>query len=261
MSELLLAGADDRTAPDPVTGLNKYGCAPWPRPKAVALGTCTASSPSRIAIEAADAARRELLAAAIHGDLLAVSERMYEKLRADLAQLLLLNRIPGTQIVLTPSGTDAEYLATLLCLRDRTRRLCNIAFGPSDAGSGSAIAAGWRHFNASVPAGEQRVKGAPIDDVIADLVDIRTLRLRHADGALREPGEIDDEARDVVRVALDHECRVMLHVVAHSKTAMHAPSLGTVAEMWGRHPDQIDVLVDAAQGRFSRRGLDRKSVV
>jgi hypothetical protein len=255
VSELLVLGGDDRTAVNLETGLNSYGCAPWLRPETVPLGTCTGSSPSTVAINGAEAARRTLHAAAARGDFSAVSEQMYESIREDLAEMLVLGRASGTQIALTASGTDAEYLATLLCLRDRTRALCNIAFGPSDAGSGSAVAAGWRHFNSAVPTGERRVKGTPIDNEIADLVDIWTLALRHDDGALRAPGEIDREARHVVERALERDCRVLLHVVAHSKTAMHAPSLGALADIRRRYPDRVDVLVDAAQGRFSRRGL------
>ncbi len=47
---------------------------------------------------------------------------------------------------------------------------------------------------------------------------------------------------------------VLLHLVAHSKTGVHAPSL-TCIERLRRTSEDVAVVIDAAQGRFSRRGL------
>jgi hypothetical protein len=47
---------------------------------------------------------------------------------------------------------------------------------------------------------------------------------------------------------------VLLHIVAHSKTGVHAPSLWCV-ERLRKISEDVVVVVDAAQGRFSRRGL------
>ncbi len=255
LEELLVLGGDDRMRPDPATGLNNYGCAPYPRPEVLALGSCTASSPSQPAFEAAEKAREILLEACRAGTLAEAAQAMYSAIRREVAELLALHRAPGSQVILMPSGTDAEYLATLLALGDRSTPLCNIVSGPSEVGSGTTLAAGGHHFNAQVPAGGQRVRGEAIDEAIARLVRVETIVLRRDDGLMREPEEIDAEAERLANAALDDASRVLVHIVAHSKTGVHAPNLDAVDRIRARAPDRVDVIIDAAQGRVSRRGL------
>ncbi|MGI4955891.1 MAG: hypothetical protein ACRYGM_29130, partial [Janthinobacterium lividum] len=62
---LLVQGGDERLALDPATGLNRYGCAPHPRPGVTEFASCTSSSVSPAGLAAAEAARRTLLAEAL----------------------------------------------------------------------------------------------------------------------------------------------------------------------------------------------------
>lgn len=47
----------------------------------------------------------------------------------------------------------------------------------------------------------------------------------------------------------------MVHVVSHSKTGVHAPSLPCIRSIQAAYPEDVVVMIDAAQGRISRRGL------
>jgi hypothetical protein len=66
--------------------------------------------------------------------------------------------------------------------------------------------------------------------------------------------EIDAEVVELVVEAIEAEATVLLHIVAHSKTGVHAPSLWCVDRL-RKISEDVSVVVDAAQGRFSRRGL------
>ena len=124
---------------------------------------------------------------------------------------------------------------------------------PTEVGSGTLLAASGKHFDEQSPSGRdvevatEAVSGHPLS---VETVDVRT-----ADGTLREPDEIDAEVEVAVRTAVAGGSVVILHVVAHSKTGVHAPSLELVSELEERYGDRLHVVVDAAQGRISRRGL------
>lgn len=253
LDELLLAGADARIELDD-SGLNKYGSAPRHR-EAVPFGSCTASSPSPLALAAARRAHAELRDAAARGQLDAYVEARFREQRVALARWLHADRVPGAEVVLTPSGTDAELLASTLALADATRPLCNIISGPAEVGSGTTLAAGGHHFSSVTPRGGPVESGSPLSGRLSARVNIELLVLRDETGRMHDPALLDDRAQAMVEAAVARGERVLLHIVAHSKTGAHAPSLARVAALRRRFGEDLSVLVDAAQGRFSRRGL------
>lgn len=251
---LLVAGGDGRMSLHPISGLNKYGCAPEPR-DVLAVGSCTASSPSPRAIQAVEDAREVLLRALNEDDLVAVSHEMMRDIRVELAHELSLDQVPGAQVILTPSGTDAEMLGVSLALRDDERPLCNIVSGPAEVGSGTTDAAAGRHFDDQTPRGANSTAGEPVNDVLSERVHVETIDLRDDRGKMRPEAELDAQCRAMVAQAVTRGERVMVHIVAHSKTGAHAPSLGCVRGIQAQYPDDVVVMIDAAQGRISRRGL------
>ena len=82
-----------------------------------------------------------------------------------------------------------------------------------------------------------------------------TVGVRRPDGSTRDAEEIDHEMRALVERGVECGNDVLVHVVAHSKTGMHAPSLDLLKDLERRFADRLHVVVDAAQGRISRRGL------
>jgi hypothetical protein len=251
--ELLLKGSDSRAQVTDGT-MNRYGCRPYPR-SATPFGSCTSSSPLPDVYEAAVKQHQRLQAAACAGKLDQEVRAGYARIVRGIKHQLELNRVAGVEVVLTPSGTDAEYLAVLLALGKRARPLHNIVVGPREVGSGTQWAAGARHFDSVTPHSSNHEPGTPVVKSVADLVTVSTVQLRTVDGSVRDSGEIDAEVEALCDQAVHNGERVLLHIVAHSKTGVHAPSLATARALCQRHGQHIEVLVDAAQGRVSRRGL------
>lgn len=251
--ELLTRGSDSRTHTIDGT-MNRYGCRPYPR-AALPFGSCTASSPSPEVYEAAAELHLQLRTAARENAFEEQAGKAYARVTANLRQQLCLEEVPDVEIALTPSGTDAEFLATLLSLGNRQRELVNIVVGPHEVGSGSENAAAGKHFDECTPHGTRCAPGASVCESVAGRVFAQTVHLRDDTGKVREPEELDGEVQDLAQRALAGGRRVLLHIVAHSKTGVHAPRLELARALQRQHPDEVDVIVDAAQGRVSRRGL------
>jgi hypothetical protein len=157
-------------------------------------------------------------------------------------------------IALAPSGTDVELLALALAAGATDRAIMNVVVGPSEVGSGTRLAAACCHYDGLTPSGLAVRIGEPVDAELASRVDVRTVELRTAAGEMLNESEIDAAVIELFVEANDADAITFLHVVAHSKTGVHAPSLSCV-ERLRKASDDVVVVVDAAQGRFSRRGL------
>ncbi len=252
---LLVSGGDGRMRISPNTGLNKYGCAPRIR-DAVPFGSCTASSPIELGLEGAREVRATLRVAARDGaeGVALEVDRVFEQLRGRLLRQLEIDPA-SVQVAFCPSGTDAEYLALALVRQGSDQPVVNIVSGPSEVGGGTTHAAAGRHFDPFTPDGAEQVPGTPLDEEFAEAVRVRTIDLRDDEGLMRDDALLDEIATRMVEQAVEAGSRVMLHVVAHSKTGVHAPSLECVEALRNRYGARLTVLVDAAQGRLSRRGL------
>lgn len=158
--------------------------------------------------------------------------------------------------MLTPSGTDAELMVLELFARRSDSAIENVIVGPAEVGSGTSVAAGALHFDELLPNGGIGVPRTAVDDELAERTTVRRVGMRDGHGVERTDGEIDDEVRELVATARGRGARVLIHVVAHSKTGVHAPSLAAVDELAERYGSDVGVVIDAAQGRFSRRGLN-----
>jgi hypothetical protein len=169
-----------------------------------------------------------------------------------LRELLTL---PGdVDIALAPSGTDVEMLALALAAGSGNRPVVNIVVGPSEVGSGTPLAAACRNYDTLTPSGLRVNSGEPVDARLGSLVDVRTVELRTAAGDMLSESEIDAAVIELFVEANDADAIPLVHIVAHSKTGVHAPSLACV-ERLRKIDEDVVVVVDAAQGRFSRRGL------
>lgn len=251
LADLLASGGDSRLDVDPRTGLNRYGCGFRPEPGLLHLGSCTGSTVTEHGFDAA----HDLLTAVTGsgGPAPTAMASAHDDVRRRLKELLLPDGDPA-DVVLTPSGTDAEYVTLDLAAR-AGHPIVNIVTAPHEVGSGTVRAAGALHFDAITPNGSARDVGTPVDADLADRTSTVTVAVRRADGEARDADDIDDEMRALVERTLEGPSDVMVHVVAHSKTGMHAPTLGLLAELEHRFSDRLHVVVDAAQGRISRRGL------
>lgn len=246
---LLIEGGDHRQEIDPETGRTVYGAAVVAPRDVVPLGTATSSSlPADLfplvldvasQLDAADPMERERLLA-----------RVLDEVRDDLARTL---RLPAdTDVALTPSGTDAHYLALAVAFRP-TDSVCSIVVGADES---TLQAVSGRHYSPRVPRSDLRVAtGAPVPGLGAERVRTVHIRLRDAEGRLRAEAEVDGEVAAAVSEAMVRGERPFLHAMAASATGHSAPSEGMLSALDAWFGDELVVLVNAAQGRFRRSEL------
>lgn len=261
LASWMAAGGDERQVLLEATGLTKYRTAHEPRDN-VPLGSCTASSPSRHAWRAmsAELARWREAAnpdAAIEGSALTTRQR--------LRNLLGLPR--QARLALLPSGTDAIYLVSAVALQG-VDHVHHVVVGASELGGGTLIASRGEVFSPRVPLdrgqGVLAEVGAPVDE-LSGRCSATPVYLRAPDGERLDIERIDAEVAEVARAAAARGERAIVHLVAHSKTGLRAPSMQAMLSLQSELGDRLVVLVDAAQGRVApadvRHALDHGFVV
>jgi hypothetical protein len=248
LEQLLTCGGDTRLDIDPRSGCNRYACGCRPA-DVISFGSCTSSTVSPLGFAAAGAALRQIDAAANQS---AAAHDLAAEIRSRLRELLTLP--DDVDIALAPSGTDVEFLALLLAAGGGNRPVVNILVGPSETGSGTPFAAAGCHYDPQTPDGLKTIAGQPVDPLLASRVDVRTVDLRTPRGDMLSESEIEAAVIEPFVEAIDAGAIVLVHLVAHSKTGVHAPSIACVDRLRDISDDVV-VVVDAAQGRFSRRGL------
>jgi selenocysteine lyase/cysteine desulfurase len=251
LEQLLIAGGGSRLELDPATGLNVYGCAPHPRPDALAFGSSTASSVSARAYAAAEALRQELITAARARRLDGALEHAIASVRRGILEACAATELGGVEVVLTPSGTDGEYAALHLAGAGPERPIVNVVMAPEETGSGVLAAAQGRHFAHGTPAGEAVGPDTPLAGFDPDLIQVPSVPIRGPDGRPRPLAEIDAEVAVLVEQAVAAGRRCLVHVLAGSKTGLFAPSLDAVCRLRTHARGPIEVVLDACQMRLS----------
>lgn len=252
---LLTQGGDNRLLIDPKTGLNKYGCSPKPRPWAVTFASCTGSSVSDMGYLAAERTRQELLLGAFRNGLGNASLDQAERTRREITHAFGLDTIPGTEIILASSATDAELVALYLTLGGHDDPVTNIIVAPNEVGSGTVPATSGRHFDNRTPMGSMVEPGTPVVGLGSDRVTLVEIPIRHENGDPVDAAELDRQVLAVVEGACSQGNRVLMHLLDSSKTGVGAPSIDTARYIKRQYGERINVLVDAAQMRLSRQAL------
>lgn len=222
VTQLLVSGGDARIALDPVTGLNKYGCRPYPDPELFSFGSSTASTISQDGFIAASRVRDALLAARKNGEFDACCLSQMQRMRE---ALLLQLTDSNVQLQFAASGTDAHCLAAGYARGAQPLRVVMVE--EEETGSG--------------------VKAA----LLATACAIDLVALRENDGAPRLLDAIDEEVSARVAAAVDRGERVLLVMVDQSKTGLVAPGIACLMRLAQAYADRVSVLVDACQLRLS----------
>jgi hypothetical protein len=244
---LLASGGDDRLNVSLRTGLNKYGCAPWPRPDVISFGSCTASSLSAGAFAAAEAARRALVAASLATSPATALADASEAIGVALLRHFGVEDL--AEAVLAASGTDAALVVTGLLAAERPgRSLTSVLVSPSETGSGVPHAVQGCHFASSAPSGSAVFKGEPIDGMQAGSR-LVTVALRTTDGAPRPAADIEAECEAAIRAGVA-EGQVVLHAMDGSKTGLSAPDRACCRRLVDFFGDRLDIVIDACQARI-----------
>lgn len=250
--ELLLAlGSDERAVPR--DGRTSYGM-PLHEPAPLArLSSCTATPPDLAALAVTEAWRRQTLDRTLE-----TGEVPWQSLRDDVVDRLCLRLglDPGLwrdRVVLSPSGTDVESLASAFALAPGAPVL-NVLVGSREAGSGTRVAAAGRWFAELAPLGRapgEPGRGEPIAGFPEDALDVVDVEVRDPDGTPRTPSAVEAELDRYVEDALARGWRVLVHVLEGSKTELRLPRTSWVSRWHARRPEGLRVVVDAAQARIS----------
>ena len=242
--DLLVSGGDERLALDPLSGLNRYGCAPRPDAGLLDFASSTASVISPRAHAAAESLRRRLIQGMERRGATRTFERALGRLQGELSALLGINDMPGLDLLISPSGTDLHALSLALCRPGQGRALTVLLPEAAETGSGvpAALAApGLRMVH-------------PLDNRSSL---IRQVAIRGQDGQPRPAGEVDAEFQALAEDAIGAGRRILLVVLDVSKTGLRAPSRPMAMALKTRYPDRVTLLVDACQARISRTSLRR----
>jgi hypothetical protein len=233
-AQCLTAGGDARIALDAISGLNRYGCRPFPDPEILAYGSSTASIISRAGYHCANRLRKRLLEAVSTASHSAVYSREIGRIRAELLQLCELPDTTG--MIFSPSGTDVHAIAAHYAGSGESIPARIVMMDANETGRGVAAALDGT--------GLAEKTGSHTPEVVQVLV-------RLGDGAPRPQTDIEAEIETLVSDAVASDRRVLLILLDQSKTGLIAPSLGCVLALHHRFQNKIDVLVDACQFRVA----------
>jgi hypothetical protein len=260
VEELLISGGDSRIALDHRTGFNRYGTTPRPRPEAVHFSSSTASSISDYGFMYCEMLRRDLLSAMLRQGLSSqhLRAQVVDAMASELLDLMGLSD-QEADIALVPSGTDTEMLTVLVSIA-AGRPLTNILIAPEETGRGVREAGAGKYFDALSATGQRvQIGQAAWPQAAIRIVEIP---IRDRNAVPRPQSAVAADIRHEIEDALARENRVLLHVLASSKTGLHFPTEEAVIELSQVAPESIDVVVDACQmrtpflkmGQWIRRG-------
>jgi len=253
LERLLGSGGDLRLCIDPVSGLNEYGCQPFPSPDTLSFASSTATSISARAYDRAGYARESLMRSAIAVGIDAAFDARNEAMRAELKACLGLSQA-DVEVVFSPSGTDAQLQALFLARALKGRALTTIIVAADQTGSGTAYTARGQHFNATTANGDQVRKGEPIAG-LADSVASVGFGLFDGAGGFRPQADVDARVLEAIEQSVASGTNVLLQIMDSSKLGRRAPSDRCLDEIAMRWPDQVQVVVDACQMRLGRPRL------
>jgi hypothetical protein len=243
---LLAEGGDARICLDPLTRRNRYGTATTPVRDEISFASTTANTISETGFAAAGRALDRLLTPNSASGLRI--DQWFDDIRASITHFL---GIPGSEVVLTPSGTDAEVLALAIAASLATAPLTNILIAPEETGSGVPMAALGRHFSGSTALGAPVTVGSAIDGLAANGIEVAAVPIRDARGAPRDPEAIDEETAQAVERELRRGRNVLLHVLDTSKTGLTGLTRQAARALMANAPQRVRIVVDACQLRCS----------
>ena len=162
--------------------------------------------------------------------------------------------IADTEIVFSPSGTDAQLQALFLVKALLGAPLVSIIAGADQTGRGTAHTARGRHFSSCTAQGMQVAEGACLDGLGDDLCTVE-IPFCDAEGHLRGEAEMDAAVTSAVEAAIAGGAKVLLQVLDSSKLGWRAPSAACIAALAARWPRDIRIVIDACQMRLGAARL------
>jgi selenocysteine lyase/cysteine desulfurase len=253
LDHLLAGGGDPRLSIDPASGVNGYGCRPFPCPDTLSFASSTATSISQRAYDRAQIAREALMQSAIASGIDAAFDARIEAMRDELKSCLGLS-LGGAEVVFSPSGTDTQLQALWLGGALLGPELTTIIVAADQTGSGTVETARGNHFSAATAHGSRVRKGEPIAGLAHSVTSV-ALPLLDVTGNFHAPAETDAQVLGAIEQSVAKGGSVLLQIMDSSKLGWRAPSKPCLDEIAARWPDRVQVVVDACQMRLGRPRL------
>ncbi|HEX8217184.1 MAG TPA: hypothetical protein VF577_06945 [Allosphingosinicella sp.] len=255
---IMTSGGDARILLDPATGLNRYHSAPRPS-EVLAYASSTANDISAAAHAHVEALLSEIgsaIGAAAYADRL-------EDLRARIRRAYSL--ADDVAVVISPSGTDLEYVG-LACVEGLgSAGTHNILLGADEVGSGCIHSAYGRYFAESTALGIATSAGEPVAGFGDTRVEMIDIPVRDPEGHPRPSREITERMNRAIAGGAAAGRHVLVHIVHGSKTGLILPSLADMDSLRKRHGEAVTFLVDACQARITAAAiadyLERDAIV
>jgi hypothetical protein len=254
----LTAGGDDRSLINVQTGTNKYHIKPHPiDSSAIFRGSCTCNAPTERGYNAAMNLYDEL-----QGNTGSSLERSLHKIFEDQRRRIAASlELPeGTEIVLCPSGSDAEYIPIAIARTlNSYKKIVNVVTQLREIGAGSLPASGGQHFSTHAPLYGRLPDGAGrLEGFDSDIVSEVSIPARERDGSILDASTI---AKETAFLAEQDGAYTIVHGVFGGKTGLRDEEMPP-----SKDAGRISLgVVDACQGRFSveelHQWLEQDSVV
>ena len=237
----LSSGGDARITLDPVSGLNRYFSAPYPR-RTLAYASSTANDLSRPAFE-------HLLAtlAEGNGDYSAHLDRLRGRIRA------AYGLDDSVEVAFAPSGTDLEYVALAAVEGKAPGGTHNILLGADEVGSGCIHSAHARYFADETALGCATVPASPVGGFSP--VSLSDVPVRCGGGLARSSADIAAAIADEIELAHGQGKHALVHVVHGSKTGLILPEAEELDYLENRFGPGFDLVIDACQARITTEAV------
>jgi len=260
-TEVLMAtGGDERLHIDHRSGVSKYYTAPKPCNTIILRSSCTSSFPTEDSFLYAQSRHRLLTQALCENKLDDMFEDLTHQVRLDIQDVFGCKKL-NPYVILTPSGTDAEMIFSLMGLarskqhekKSSSSRVLNIVLAAGELGGGTALACGLRYFNAYLPNGtkvseQQLLHGVSEQDITTFPIPARDPMT----GIMPSQKQLEKYLEHVISEAIEEKNQyVILHAVHCSKTGMGIPSFEFIKNIKKRYHESLIVVVDMAQMRCS----------
>jgi len=250
---LLISGVDRRLSLDPNNFLNGYGCRPWPQPEVFTFASSTATTISQRGFASAGLALQQLIQSSATKGVNASCDLLAESLREQIRSALEITSV-GTEIIFSPSGTDAQIQAVYAAQTILGGPLVSVVVASDETGSGTIHTATGLHFGDSTSQGAAVRKGERILGFAEDMASL-AIPLRDTNGQLRSRAAIDKEVIEAVSNSISAGRRVLLHAMDMSKFGSRCPSLSCLSRIQAQWGSSVQIVVDACQMRTSRQRL------
>ncbi len=247
LHEWMTRGGDARIVLDPVTGLNRYSSAPFPR-DIVAFASSTANDLSHDA----DAwLRAQFPEGAAHLRDGGAYARCLDGLRDTIRSVYGLGE--GTDVFFAPSGTDLEYVGLLAAAGRKPGGIANLLLGADEVGSGCPHSAAGKFFAKETALDIAVSPGDPVPGLPS--VTMADTPVRSVDGEANASAQLAGDFAVAIEKALAEDRFSLVHIVHGSKTGLVLPGLADVDKLRARFGDNFGFVVDACQARITSEAI------